>query len=176
LITARWNSDTFNPEVLVSSVHEDFLEDTNSHHDWVAHMTPAMATKVKDLISQMQADLMCIIHAWEQSSQGDGGTICKALNDETEEDVAINPEFGALAGRPVGALKTRAGFLKHRPSYLLIFRSWPTNIKFFIRLWIVWIRPSELQLRRRRFPSSEPTEAVLLRHWAALSQVAMEKD
>jgi hypothetical protein len=122
LIAARWNSDTFDPVVPASDVHEDFLEATDCSHAMVDHMTPATATKVKDLISQMRSDLTRIIQRWEQSGQGDGGSLDEiTTNDEIDgDDVAINREFGALAGRTALALENRAGFLKHLPPYLLI--------------------------------------------------------
>jgi hypothetical protein len=122
LIAARWNSDTFDPVVPASDVHEDFLDATDCRHALVAHMTPATATKIKDLIAQMRSDLTRMIQHWEQGGQGDGGSLDEGTtNDDFDDDVAINPEFGALAGRTALALENRAAFLKHLPPYLLIF-------------------------------------------------------
>jgi hypothetical protein len=124
LISDRWNCETFNPVIAVSTVHEDFREPIDCSYEKVKNLLPATAEKVKNCISSLRAELLRIVTKWEASGQGDSGY--HASDGEDSESVPgrllepEHPSFGKLANRSAGALSSRASFLRGQPSYLLI--------------------------------------------------------
>jgi hypothetical protein len=126
LIADRWNSVTFNPVLEASVVHENYAQSTDCSHNIVAGLTKATASKVRDLISSMRADLVRMITNWELSGQGDGSIPAGSddgYDTAGEDERALEPDhpvFGKLGGRAPAALDSRASFLRGSASYLLI--------------------------------------------------------
>ena len=124
-------TDSDDGSVPVSDIHEDFSVVIPCHYDKVKHLQPATASKVKDLLSGMRAQLMRIILNWQQSGQGDGGTHPVAhlehgddddddpddhLDLDPDSDAPTNRDIGVLEDREAGAYSSRKSFLGNMPS------------------------------------------------------------
>ena len=129
-------TDSDDGSVPVSDIHEDFSVAIYCHYDKVKHLQPARASKVKDLLSGMCAQLMRIIINWQQSGQGDSGTRPVAhledgddddddpddhLDLDPDSDAPTNCDIGVLEDREAGAYSSRKSFLGNMPSYHLMF-------------------------------------------------------
>jgi hypothetical protein len=135
VIADKWNDPSFNPQSKLSSCHEDFRVVYDLSHLKVAHIAPADALGMKNRLSSIRSVLLCMITAWEQSGQGDGGRRNFLDSEEAIDafenggniptEIAItsdgNVPFGGLEGRTQEALDNRANFLGGNPSWYLYF-------------------------------------------------------
>jgi hypothetical protein len=135
VIADKWNDPFFNPQSKLSSCHEDFRVVYDLSHLKVAHITPADALSMKNRLSSIHSLLLCMITAWEQSGQGDGGRrnflnseqVIEAFENGDDipiEIVAIsagNVPFGGLEGQTQEALDIQANFLGGNLSRYLYF-------------------------------------------------------
>lgn len=127
MIASRWNSNTFNPQTMISNSHYDFQQEQDIGFKACSDFSRANAIKVKDKLARMKNDLTVIIQKWERSGQGDGGF--EEEKDDEDDDPEINQvgddpqekfDWGRSKGRR-GAFDCRESFLGHYPSYLLYF-------------------------------------------------------
>lgn len=123
MLAEKWNDPLFAPETEeLGDLHSDFVLTQHLTFMHVEHMATATPEKCHSKFSSMIVELTRIIGNWEKSGQGDGGILGEEPEEEDEDNegaVLHRHEFGALDGRPQGALDQRHLFFKQGQSYLL---------------------------------------------------------
>jgi hypothetical protein len=112
-IAAKWNDSSFNPVTDVSNCHYDFMDPIDIGHDSIKSLRPAVASDIKDRLTDIRARLIRMIKKWERSGQGDGGRHDEEEEQEEQADTD-NPtsvQLGKLEGRSQFALDCRQNFL-----------------------------------------------------------------